>query len=54
MTNHSATPDSCLAAIKALCQQYAHPGVNVGAHELASKILKLIEEAEGNDGNTNS
>ena len=49
MTNHSATPDSCLAAIKALCQQYAHPGCSPGAHALAREILKLIEEAEGQE-----
>lgn len=33
-----------LNRIRTLCQQNNHPGVNVGAHELAGKVLKVIEE----------
>lgn len=35
------------AEIVKLCQQYAHPGCNPGAHELACKILKLLGDREG-------
>lgn len=35
-----------IAEIKALCQRYNSPAVNIGAHALAARILKLIEDAE--------
>lgn len=35
-----------IAAIKQLCQRYAHPGVEPGTHAFAMKVLRMIEEWE--------
>ena len=32
-----------LKAIRELCQRHCHAGVNVGCHELASKVLAIID-----------
>lgn len=32
-----------LSRIEAECQQHNNPGVNVGAHALAGKVLKILE-----------
>lgn len=32
--------------IAALCRRHNHPGVNVGAHALASEVLAIIERGE--------
>ena len=32
-----------LQAIRELCQRHNHAGVNVGCHELAGKVLAIIE-----------
>jgi hypothetical protein len=32
-----------LQAIRELCQRHNHAGVNTGCHELASKVLAMIE-----------
>lgn len=39
-----------LAAIEALCRRYNNPSVNVGAHTLAAKVLKIIEAEEKQAG----
>lgn len=36
------TDQEKLAAVKLLAQRYNSPAVNVGAHRLAHKILKII------------
>ena len=32
-----------LKAIRELCQRHCHAGVNTGCHELAGKVLAMIE-----------
>ena len=33
-----------LEAILALCRKYSHPGVNLGAHSLACKVIKIVND----------
>lgn len=35
-----------LTEIKSICQRYATPAVNVGAHALACRILRIIHHYE--------
>jgi hypothetical protein len=44
------TDAELLARINQLCRRYAHCGVNMQTHALASKIAKLIEEHEREKG----
>lgn len=46
---HLMNKDQLIAAIRALCQRYAHAGCEPGTHALAAKVLKMIEEAEGEE-----
>lgn len=36
--------EELINAIYLLCQKHWHPGVNSGAHELAGRIIRLIDE----------
>lgn len=35
-----------LEEIKSICQRYATPAVNIGAHALACRILRIIHDYE--------
>ena len=37
-------PSETLEEVKAICQKHNHPGSNPGLHQMASKILKIIEK----------
>lgn len=37
------TAQDKLNQIEQLCQRYATPAVNVGCHDLAKKVLRIIE-----------
>lgn len=40
------TPEEKLAAIEALCRRHNNPSVVTSTHQLASKIIAIIEDSK--------